>query len=164
MRLKHIIAFIAVLAMSAGCKNSSEPPQKETIPTQKETTTLKPESPQKILAPTADKLEESQDFEKWSGNYSGNIPFKGSINGSIVRINLTADTTYSIVMAPKDSVSEPVKYKGKFNWENDNIIKLKAKDTLLLFKVNEGMIKQVDKNGKIIKVPNSKKQSMLLKN
>ncbi|GGB83712.1 hypothetical protein GCM10007424_24670 [Flavobacterium suaedae] len=156
MKLPHkIITLLAIIAFSYGCKNNADNEETEITTEQvntdvTDTTDLEPQSPQNILAPTAEEIKKSTKFADWTGKYTGNLPCGEGCEGIRTAIYLAADSTYTLsqTIAPvKNKPTRTKRYKGNIVWnkQRDTIV-LDTNGTALRFKVMEGMLKRVEKN------------------
>lgn len=155
MKASHkILALLTIIAFSYGCKNNADNQDIEITTEQvdtatTDTTNLQPQSPQNMLAPTAEEIKKSTEFADWTGKYTGNLPCGEGCKGVKTEVYLEIDSTYTLTqtLASETKKHGIIKsYQGNIVWnkEHDTIV-LDTNGTALQFKVMEGMLKKIEK-------------------
>lgn len=102
----------------------------------------------------------SREALDWWGVYQGTIPCD-DCEGIEIRLVLTKDLSYSLTRKHRGKDDTPVNDQGTFTWNNKgSVITLTSAGWPSTFKVGEGVLFVLDKNGDQISEENASKYSL----
>ena len=133
MKSLHIVCLFALMLLTA-CKNEEKSPDWQTPDT-----TAIPSSRKKVTT--------TEKTAAWQGKYSGILPCGGDCKGMLTILAVNADNTYSLSSQSIGQEKKPRVFAGKFFVDEKQIITLDAEGDHLKFKIENGMLRKLDKFG-----------------
>lgn len=130
MKIKYLAIAAAIFFCS--CKNE----QKETV---EQTETAKQ---------ATDAAQATSMTPEWEGIYTGTTPCPEPCKGEETKMQLNADSTYTLSVQAIGQEDKPRIFSGRFYWDTaKNIITLDENGDHHKFLVQEGSLKELDKFG-----------------
>ena len=155
-RFRSIIVFVVFLL--SACNNAEE---KSTAPSTDTVAAMKLMTDTNAITAAIDSTHNAQHSLDWNGTYKGVLPC-ADCAGIETEIVLNSDQTYVLTRKYLGKGSKISDSKVPFSWVSGSVIRLDGViDGPSLYLVGEGMITQLDLNGKLIK--GSSKEKYVLK-